>query len=472
MTHSMWEGGDFRFIFLSYKEPFTLVFNQNSTGRQRLTTEVQGMPQSERDKRVSGRENEREPPLKEERDASPPLLYKSSSPRPVEHLSSGVRCRAADEERLQFLQLVFQNSQSGPIRPSVLRSPALLLQANESNPTALNRRKDTGHSAQNSIQAVSGSSQHRKQSSSFHSHSPVESEIQRSNSFFVNGQCRWPGCDKVFEGYTHFLRHLNRDHSTDEKTIAQWRVQQDLVRHMENQLIQEKQKLHAMQLHLHLFECISTRTGVATGWWRPLAQNLPRVGEPDGRTERASEAPVRQEPWHIPLPYLLPDFVSSVEYYKYANIRPPYTYAFLIRWLDGNGSISHDASACAFVFLCHHRLLLTLTFQCHYMNSIPMPLMAFAHPYIPVPLYEFHSNAIDGGVTEFVLAWAPRADVPAIKRPYSLVSAGGRQAVFFWKGPGHPFRFEKLQAGLFSPNTDHPSCTAEFPAPHLQSPSP
>ncbi|KAI2661703.1 Forkhead box protein P1-B [Labeo rohita] len=248
------------------------------------------MPQSEResDKRVSGRENERQPAMKEERDASPPL-------------------RAADEERMQFLQLVFQNSQTGPIRPSVLRSTALLLQANESNPTVMNRRKDAGHSAQISIQAVAESSQHRKQSSSFHSHSPVESEIQRSNSLFVNGQCRWPGCDKVFEGYTHFLRHLNRDHSTDEKTIAQWRVQQDLVRHMENQLIQEKQKLHAMQLHLQLFERISTRTGVGTGWWRPLALNLPPSGEPDGRTERASEALLRQEPWHIPPPHLLPD---------------------------------------------------------------------------------------------------------------------------------------------------------------------
>ncbi|XP_042585614.1 forkhead box protein P3-like isoform X3 [Cyprinus carpio] len=334
MTHSMWEGGNFRLSFLSYKDPFTLIFNQNSTGRQRLTTKAQvffrlltsGMPQSEResDKRVSGRENERQPPLKEERDASPPLLNESSSPQHVEHLSSG---RAADEQRMQFLQVVFQNSPAGPIRPSVLRSTALLLQANESHQTTMNRRKDTGPS-----EAVAGSSQHRKQFPRFQSHSPVESETQRSSSLFVNGQCRWPSCDRVFEGYTHFLRHLNRDHSTDEKTIAQWRVQQDLVRHMENQLIQEKQKLHAMQLHLQLFECVSTRTGAATGWGRPLALNLPPLGEPDGRTERASVAPVRQEPCHIPPPHLLPDFVSSVEYYKYANLRPPYTYAFLIRW--------------------------------------------------------------------------------------------------------------------------------------------
>ncbi|XP_043102450.1 forkhead box protein P3 isoform X2 [Puntigrus tetrazona] len=326
----MWEGGNFRLLFLSYKDPVTVVFNQNCTGRQRLTTKAQGMPKSEREsgKRGSGRENERQPPLKEEREASPPLLNESSSPQNVEHLTS----RAADGERMQYLQLLFQNSPAGPIRPSVLRSTALLLQANESHQAAMNRRKDTGHRSQISIQAVAGSSQHRKHSPSFHSQSHVESEIQRSSSLFINGQCRWPGCDKVFEGYTYFLRHLNQEHSTDEKTIAQWRVQQDLVRHMENQLIQEKQKLHAMQLHLHLFEYIATRTGSDTGWWRRLALNMPLLGEPDGRTERTSEALVRQEPWHMPPPHLLPDFVNSVEYYKYANLRPPYTYAFLIRW--------------------------------------------------------------------------------------------------------------------------------------------
>ncbi|XP_051950764.1 forkhead box protein P3 [Xyrauchen texanus] len=288
------------------------------------------MPKTEKesDKKVRGREHERQLTLKEEHDASP-LLNECSSPQHEQHLSSQ---GAGDEEQMHFLQLVFQNSCVGQIRPTVLRSTAFLLQASESNPTAMNKRKDASRSAQNSIQAVPGSSQPRKHFPSFHSHRQGQSEIENSSSLFINGQCRWPGCDEVFQGYQCFLRHLYRDHSTGEKTIAQWRVQQDLVQHMENQLILEKQRLHAMQLHLRLFECISTRTGAAPGWWRPLALNLPPLREPDGRTERPSETPVRQEHWHTPPPHLLPDFVSSIEYYKYANIRPPYTYAFLIRW--------------------------------------------------------------------------------------------------------------------------------------------
>ncbi|XP_055024635.1 forkhead box protein P3 [Misgurnus anguillicaudatus] len=270
------------------------------------------MPQTDResDNKVGGKEGKEQPTLKEECDESP-VFNKTRE----EHHSSE---RAGDEERMQFLQAVFQNSQVGQIRPSVLRSTAFLLQANESNPIAMSRRKDTDHNAKISVQAVESS--------------VIQSEMESLTSLFVNGQCRWPGCDLLFPGYSLFLRHLNRDHNKGEKTIAQWRVQQDLVRHMENQLIQEKQRLHAMQIHLRLFECLSTHTVVTPGWWRPLALNIPPRGEADGRTERANEAPVPQDYWHIPPPHLLPEFVSSVEYYKYANIRPPYTYAFLIRW--------------------------------------------------------------------------------------------------------------------------------------------
>lgn len=42
--------------------------------------------------------------------------------------------------------------------------------ANDSHSAAMNRRKDTGHGAQISIQAVAESSQHRKQSPSLHHH--------------------------------------------------------------------------------------------------------------------------------------------------------------------------------------------------------------------------------------------------------------------------------------------------------------
>jgi len=57
----------------------------------------------------------------------------------VESVFSVILCvcvrvqRTGDEERMDFLQLVFQNSRAGQIRPSVLRSTALLLQGLCSN---------------------------------------------------------------------------------------------------------------------------------------------------------------------------------------------------------------------------------------------------------------------------------------------------------------------------------------------------
>ncbi|KAF0036549.1 hypothetical protein F2P81_011861 [Scophthalmus maximus] len=75
-----------------------------------------------------------------------------------------------------------------------------------------------------------------------------------TSSLFVRGLCRWPGCEAVSKDFPSFLRHLHSEHSHGDRSIAQWRVQQDIVQCMESQLILEKQKLIAMQLHLHLSE--------------------------------------------------------------------------------------------------------------------------------------------------------------------------------------------------------------------------
>ncbi|XP_062854807.1 forkhead box protein P3 [Trichomycterus rosablanca] len=161
-------------------------------------------------------------------------------------------------------------------------------------------------------------------------HSLIQSEV--INSLFINGRCRWPDCDQAFEGYPVFLKHLNQGHSCGEKTVAQWRVQQERVRHMENQLVQEKEKLQAMQLHLRLSEHTLGQPKVSLGWWSPLALSVPPSEEPDGGAEWAISVAGRQEYWPTAAPHLLTDFVNSMECYKYVNIRPPYTYAFLIRW--------------------------------------------------------------------------------------------------------------------------------------------
>ncbi|CAB1336334.1 unnamed protein product, partial [Coregonus sp. 'balchen'] len=137
-------------------------------------------------------------------------------------------------------------------------------------------------------------------------------------------------------------QHLHSDHGHGDRSIAQCRVQQDMVQYMETQLTLEKQKLFAMQLHLHLSEHKSTDMKAGSDWPYShslalvLPQNPSLARAPDGMPRCATKEPEEQaqhEYWPTAAPnHLLPDLVPSVECYKYNNIRPPYTYACLIRW--------------------------------------------------------------------------------------------------------------------------------------------
>uniref|UniRef100_A0A7N8XMB3 Forkhead box protein P3-like n=1 Tax=Mastacembelus armatus TaxID=205130 RepID=A0A7N8XMB3_9TELE len=157
-----------------------------------------------------------------------------------------------------------------------------------------------------------------------------------NSALFVSGLCRWPGCDAVSKDFASFLKHLHSEHSHGDKSIAQWRVQQDIVQCMESQLILEKQKLTAMQIHLRLFEHKYTDWKTTTEWPYSLPLFLSQPQVTDGN---------RMQQWDIKhlefsqhnyrttgSAHLLPDLVPSIECYKFNNIRPPYTYAYLIRW--------------------------------------------------------------------------------------------------------------------------------------------
>lgn len=154
----------------------------------------------------------------------------------------------------------------------------------------------------------------------------------------VKGQCRWPGCSRskeVFKEYAHFLRHLSTEHAPGDRSIAQLRMQKDKVQHMENQLTAERQKLQAM--HLHLFQAkssseVSTRVdklGHLSGLLQPaVCQNANGLYD----TEQVAADALAQGYWQISTSQVIPGIIPSFEYYKYTNIRPPFTYASMIRW--------------------------------------------------------------------------------------------------------------------------------------------
>ncbi|XP_034504835.1 forkhead box protein P3 isoform X4 [Ailuropoda melanoleuca] len=128
-------------------------------------------------------------------------------------------------------------------------------------------------------------------------------------------------------------RHCQADHLLDEKGRAQCLLQREVVQSLEQQLVLEKEKLGAMQAHLAgkmaLTKAPSTAssdkgsccTPVATGPAWPSPQEAP-----DGLFA------VRRHLWGSHGNSTFPEFFHNMDYFKFHNMRPPFTYATLIRW--------------------------------------------------------------------------------------------------------------------------------------------
>uniref|UniRef100_UPI00358E4D40 forkhead box protein P1-like n=1 Tax=Myxine glutinosa TaxID=7769 RepID=UPI00358E4D40 len=78
--------------------------------------------------------------------------------------------------------------------------------------------------------------------------SPVD--VEKTHPLFGHGVCKWPGCDALNEDFGQFLRHLNSEHALDDRSTAQCRVQLQVVQQLETQLFKEKERLGAMMKHL------------------------------------------------------------------------------------------------------------------------------------------------------------------------------------------------------------------------------
>ncbi|XP_073672266.1 forkhead box protein P2 isoform X2 [Paramisgurnus dabryanus] len=188
--------------------------------------------------------------------------------------------------------------------------------------------------------------------------SVVHEETGASHSLYGHGVCKWPGCESICDDFGQFLKHLNNEHALDDRSTAQCRVQMQVVQQLEIQLSKERERLQAMMAHLHMrpsepkpspkpLNLVSSVT---------MSKNLPSVSPPilpqTPTTPTAPVTPLSQMP-QVPSvlsPANVPsmgamrrrhtdkysmalssEIAPNYEFYKNADVRPPFTYATLIR---------------------------------------------------------------------------------------------------------------------------------------------
>ncbi|XP_061474616.1 forkhead box protein P1 isoform X8 [Rhineura floridana] len=181
-------------------------------------------------------------------------------------------------------------------------------------------------------------------------------EHSHSHPLYGHGVCKWPGCEAVCEDFQSFLKHLNSEHALDDRSTAQCRVQMQVVQQLELQLAKDKERLQAMMTHLHVkstepkatpqpLNLVSSVTLSKTAS-EASPQSLPHTPT----TPTAPITPITQGPSVITttsmhnvgpirrrysdkynVPISSADLAQNQEFYKNAEVRPPFTYASLIR---------------------------------------------------------------------------------------------------------------------------------------------
>ncbi|XP_008937766.1 PREDICTED: forkhead box protein P2 isoform X4 [Merops nubicus] len=180
-------------------------------------------------------------------------------------------------------------------------------------------------------------------------------ETGASHTLYGHGVCKWPGCESICEDFGQFLKHLNNEHALDDRSTAQCRVQMQVVQPLEIQLSKERERLQAMMTHLHMrpsepkpspkpLNLVSSVT-MSKNMLETSPQSLPQTPT----TPTAPVTPITQGPsvitpasvpnvgairrrhsdkYNIPMSS---EIAPNYEFYKNADVRPPFTYATLIR---------------------------------------------------------------------------------------------------------------------------------------------
>ncbi|KAM4023269.1 forkhead box protein P1 isoform 2-T3 [Anomaloglossus baeobatrachus] len=196
---------------------------------------------------------------------------------------------------------------------------------------------------------------HRIQENSGIYTSAAHEDYMQNHPLYGHGVCKWPGCECVCEDFPSFLKHLNSEHALDDRSTAQCRVQMQVVQQLELQLSKDKERLQAMMTHLHVkstepkaspqpLNLVSSVTLSKTAS-EPSPQSLPHTPTTPTTpltpltqgpsvittTSIHNVGPIRRrysDKYNVPISS---DIAQNQEFYKNAEVRPPFTYASLIR---------------------------------------------------------------------------------------------------------------------------------------------
>ncbi|XP_068774442.1 forkhead box protein P4 isoform X6 [Struthio camelus] len=235
-----------------------------------------------------------------------------------------------------------------PVEDSI-KQEGLDLTTTTSNSTSFSAAKVSPPISHHSLPNGQSTMHTPRRDSSSHEESPG------SHPLYGHGECKWPGCETLCEDLGQFVKHLNTEHALDDRSTAQCRVQMQVVQQLEIQLAKESERLQAMMAHLHMRPSEP----------KPFSQPLNLVSSatlskstsdtfPDGLPHPPTSAtapitPLRQGPSVISSSTLhnvgpirrrnsekfctpiSSELAQNHEFYKNADVRPPFTYASLIR---------------------------------------------------------------------------------------------------------------------------------------------
>ncbi|XP_077785061.1 forkhead box protein P4 isoform X4 [Podarcis muralis] len=235
-----------------------------------------------------------------------------------------------------------------PVEDSI-KQEGLDLSTNTSNSTSFSAAKVSPPISHHPLPNGQNAMLTQRRDSSSHEETPG------SHPLYGHGECKWPGCETLCEDLGQFVKHLNTEHALDDRSTAQCRVQMQVVQQLEIQLAKESERLQAMMAHLHMRPSEP----------KPFSQPLNLVSSatlskstsdtfPDGLPHPPTSAtapitPLRQGPSVISSSTLhnvgpirrrnsdkfctpiSSELAQNHEFYKNADVRPPFTYASLIR---------------------------------------------------------------------------------------------------------------------------------------------